>query len=108
MREWKCKLEIEGKNLRDLINNSETEEDRAKIVLYIRKCCKILMTKFEKDSDEYYDIEELYDLLDGDDEIILSDEDITDYGFDSTEELVDARLYDFYNLCDAIDCWIGL
>lgn len=108
MRNWKYRLEFEGKKLRELINNSNSGKDKAEIVLYIRKCCEILMKKFEEDSDEYYDIEELYDLLNGDDEIILGDEDIIDYGFENTEELVDSRLYDFYSLCDDIDCWIGL
>ena len=46
----------------------------------------------------------------GDDEIIENcdngKESISDYGFDSTDELVDERLTEFYDLCDEYGFWV--
>lgn len=86
MRAWKYSLEFEGKQLRELIGGEETKENQASIVKYLRVCCERLMKRMKEEEYGYSDLDELYILLEGDDELILSDEDIYDYGFESRTE----------------------
>lgn len=108
MRTWKYRLEHEGKQLRELISSEETKENQASIVKYLRVCCKRLMNKMNEEDYGYNEVDELYFLLEGDDELILSNEDMDDYSFESRTELVNERLAQFYDACDYVGCWIGL
>lgn len=108
MRTWKFRLELEGKYLRELISGEETRDNQAAIVNFLRVCCDKLMKKMKEDDYGYREVEDLYYLLDGDDQLILGDEDMDDYGFESRTELVNDRLAQFYDACDYVDCWVGL
>lgn len=111
MVKWKMTLKSEGTKLRELIRKAkeeDTPEIQAEIILHLKKLCGSIMKKFDEDDYGYFDIEELESLLDGDDEIILRDDNISDYGFDSIQELVDARLEDFYDCCDKLGVWINV
>jgi hypothetical protein len=108
MKTWRHRLDFEGKHLRSLIAGEETKENQAAIVKYLRICCEKIMKKMKEEDYGYREVEELYLLLDGDEELILGNEDMDDYGFESRTELVNDRLAQFYDACDYADCWIGL
>lgn len=108
MRTWKYRFEPEGKQLRELIAGEETKENQAAIVNYIRLCCDKLMKRMKEDDYGYREVGDLYYLLDGDDELILGDEDISNYSYENRTELVNDRLAQFYDACDYASCWVGL
>lgn len=114
MRNWKYTLKA-GKQLRALINaeDMEEEEQQVAILKQLEVCYKELLER-DKHLDEYDrdDVEENLSLLDGEDHILhlfyAYDAEWFEYGWDSAEDLVNTRLDDFYNLCDACDVWIDL
>jgi len=92
MRTWKYSLEFEGRHLRKLIKGEETRENQAEIIRYLKTCCKILMKQMKEEEFWYSGLDELYFLLEDDNKLILSDEDINDYGFESRTKLINKRL----------------
>ena len=106
MKKWKFVV-TNGKELRKAIH----EENGVFVINVLKKCYEEILYNynFDDETDEEK-FRESYDLLEGDDEIIENcnngTEDISDYGFLTTDGLVDERLTEFYNLCDEYDFWI--
>lgn len=111
MKKWNYTLK-KGKELRNLIHGDETEETDIKIIMLLKECYQELIAQSIFDDDDKYDLEEALNLLDGDDEIVklyfAHDREFYDYGFANAEELINARLQEFYDLCDALDVWIEI
>lgn len=108
MPNWKYKLESEGKLLRQLIE----EEKEPEIIEHLQVCYKRLLSKLTpKDKENFLDdIEESYNLLDGEADVIRDTPDVVvnEWEFISTGDLVDCRLRTFYDHCDDVRCWVGL
>lgn len=106
MKQWKFTV-TNGKELRKAIH----EENGVAVINALKKCYEEILYNYnfddEADEEKFRDG---YNFVFGDDEIIENcdngKEDISDYGFDSTDELVDERLTDFYDLCDECGFWI--
>lgn len=100
-----------GKELRNLIDKSGDWEVSVQVLQQLQKCYQEIIDGYpwedEWDKDQF---QEALDLLDGDDEIIINwmngGEDIKEYSFDTDMDLVDARLYEFYELCDGYRIWV--
>ena len=101
MNKWKMKLH-EGIELRKLIENGEQVE----VLKLLQKIVKKLMVCKEIDEYEREKSEEFSMLLEGDDELVVSNEEPQDFGFNNWEELVNERLEEFYNLCNDNRIWI--
>ena len=109
MGKWKYKLN-EGVKLRELIDgDTDDKENQALIIEQIIVCCKALLEKLDDKDKEYYqmELEDLINVMDGEGDYIRNGEDLYE-SFYSTEELADARLAEFYDICDACRCWIDL
>lgn len=100
-----------GTELRNLINRSGVWEISIEVIKQLQRCYKEIIENYPWE-DEYDkgEFEEAADLLIGDDLIIErwmnGEEDIEEYGFETDEDLVDARLEEFYNLCDSYRIWV--
>lgn len=108
MNKWKYKLELEGKELRKLINEcDETLETVISIYKQIIVCLKLLklkLTKIDKSNLEY-DI----DLMIEDYEIACPEEaDNKLYNYQEEKENLNYNLRAFYDFCDYNRVWIGL
>lgn len=114
----KWNIEVDGKKLREAIDNCQDKKNQAELILILRNTIKETINKLteyytqigEEDVDwELSELNEIYELLDGDDEIVLLDDyEISDvYGFNNSEELVDERLARFYDECDYKRIWIS-
>lgn len=98
-----------GKRLKELIDLGPFKENMIDIIHQLQKCYKEILERYpfkEEDESDKYEIEESYNLLDGDDDIITVGS-FEEYGFDDAEELIDERLEEFYNHCDWLRIWIG-
>lgn len=129
MGTWNVDLEL---NFNRDVKSIETEDCEGQVarLKLLRNTCKEIMDKsnvlkdksgkiyadFSADK-EYYeevlnDFEDLYYLIDGDDEIVedyyKDRNSILDYGFETSTELVNDRLSSFYNLCDRYYIWCGV
>ena len=110
MAKWiyTCKGRTE---LRNLIDRSGAWEISVEVIKQLQRCYQEILDNYpwedEWDKDEFQDA---FDCLNGDDEIIINwmngGEDIEEYGFETDEDLVDARLEEFYNLCDGYRIWV--
>lgn len=100
-----------GNELRMLIDKAGAWEVSVAIIYQLKKCYKEIIDNYPWE-DEYdkSEFEESAECLVGDDLIIQNwmngIEDIEEYGFDNDEDLVDARLEEFYNLCDSYRIWV--
>lgn len=98
-----------GAILKKLIELGSSKENMIDIIHRLQKCYKEILEKYpfkEEDEGDKYEIEESYNLLDGDDDIIATSS-FEEYGFSDGEELINERLEEFYNLCDWLRIWIG-
>ena len=100
-----------GTELRNLIDRSGAWEMSIKILHQLEACYQEIIDNYPFEDEYDKDcFQEAMDLLDGEDEIISEWThdlvDIEEYGFDDDEELVDARLEEFYNLCDSYRIWV--
>jgi hypothetical protein len=106
MKQWKFTVK-NGKELRKAVH----EENGVAVINALKKCYEEILYNyiFDDETDEEK-FRESYDLLDGDYEIIENcnngTESIFNFGFDSTDELVDERLTEFYDLCDEYGFWV--
>jgi len=100
MTNWK-KQTVPGKKLRALVEKATTKEGCVAVVLELRELCEI----FQK----YKGFEDLYNLLDGDDDFIMSnkDEDWEDLGWTGYQDLTQCRLDEFFDLCDDACLWVS-
>ena len=96
-----------GAELRSKIGSSDILKEQSDIILGIIKCCKEVMERFKDDEDIVYDFEELYELMDGEAEIILNSE-WEEIGFDNAEDLINERLRGLYDICDDNKIFVGL
>ena len=96
MRKWKFTIK-KGKELRELI----FKHDSVGVILKLREICDDLIKK------GYDEFEELYYLLEGEDDIIKEGR-LEEFNWNNDEELVDDRLTEFYDLCDNNDIFVGL
>ena len=100
-----------GLELRNLIDKSGAWEVSVQVIKQLQECYQEIIDNYpwedEWDKDRF---QEALDCLDGDDLIIQNwmngVEDIEEYGFETDDELVDARLEEFYNLCDDYRIWM--
>ena len=108
MNKWKYKLELEGKELRKLIDEGdETLETVILIYKQIIVCLKLLkakLTKIDKSNLEC-DIDSMIE-----DFQLACPEDADDniYDYQEEEENLNYNLRDFYDFCDCNRVWIGL
>lgn len=107
MKKWKYTVK-HGNELRKAISN----DDSVQVVKMLAECYNEILQNFSFEDD--YDKEqftEAFELLDGDDLIIIDckngKDNIQNYGFDIINDLVDARLEEFYDLCDDYNIWVG-
>lgn len=106
MNKWKFTVK-RGKELRKAIH----EENGVAVINALKQCYEEILYNYifddETDEEKFRDS---YSFVFGDDEIIENcnngTESISKYGFDSTDELVDERLTEFYDLCDEYDFWV--
>lgn len=114
MVKWKYELRDGARELRRLIDRSleYDRENNAKIIEQIQVCCKRLLNQLTDKDKEYYedDIQDLLDVMDGEADALRNNPDIVtnDWGYDSTTELIDGRLAQFYDICDDCRCWIAI
>lgn len=109
MGKWMYTIQ-NGAKLRNAIDNAETKEDEANIISILRDCYKEVIDSFKTDEDNegvVYDFEEIYDFLEGDDEIILNEK-CEEYGFDSNTDMIDSKLAEFYDICDEHRIFVGI
>ena len=100
-----------GMELHNLIDKSGAWEISVEVIRQLQRCYQEIIDNYpwedEWDKDEFQDA---LDCLDGDDFIIINWmhglDDISQYGFETDDELVDARLEEFYNLCDDYRIWV--
>lgn len=98
-----------GAILKKLIELGSSKENMIDIIHQLQKCYKEILERYpfkEEDEGDKYEIEESYNLLDGDDDIIAAGS-FEEYGFNDGEELIDERLEEFYDHCDWLRIWIG-
>lgn len=108
---WNYRLEEQGKQLREFVDGDLTLENCAKTIDQLRVCCKNIMDQMgNEDKDySYNDFEELYELMDGEADILRNNpSELFEIGFTGGQELVNERLTEFYDLCDSARVWIGL
>ena len=108
---WNYRLEAEGKKLREFVDGDETFENSAACIDQLRVCCKRVMDALRGRDKEYYydDFEELYELMDGEADVLRTNpSEIFEWEFTGATELVNERLREFYDLCDAARVWVGL
>lgn len=102
MREWKMTV-TSGARLRDAIKSGESAE----ILQMICKCCDEVQRRYKKNSGICDEFEELNELVSGEVEACEQKryDEIASWGFQlgpaGIVELVDDRLAQFYDLCDA-------
>lgn len=96
MRKWELTIN-KGRELRDLIN----DKNSIGVIVKLREICDDLIKK------GYDDFEELYFLLEGEDDIIREDR-LEEFGWNNDEDLVDDRLTEFYDLCDDNNIFVGI
>ena len=105
MTAWK--YTINGTTLRELTKVYESKENCAKCIIELRRLTKKCFDMLKDEDYTKDDFEDLYYLLDGDDEICLMEyNEMLEYGWRYATELVNERLEEFYNLCDAERIWI--
>ena len=100
-----------GKELRNLIDKSGDWEESVQILNQLQKCYQEILDNYcwrdDYDKDSF---QEAMDLINGDDKIITDwmngTNDISEYGFDTYEDLVNERLEEFYNFCDEYRIWV--
>ena len=105
MTNWKYKLELEGKLLRQLIDKEETIENIIAIYNQLVVCLKVLKKKLSKTDRGIleYDIDSMIDDL----ECASPDID-DDFDYQEEEENLNYYLRDFYDFCDSVGVWIGV
>ena len=102
-----------GKELRNLIDRAGTWEMSIEILRHLTKCYDEIIENYPWE-DEYdrLDFQEAREILEGDDDIIYEwmsgGDDVSVYGFDDDEDLVDERLREFYDLCDNYRIWVDM
>jgi hypothetical protein len=107
MKKWQYTVK-HGNELRNAISN----DNGIQVIKTLVECYNEILQNysFEDDYDKEQ-FEEANNLLDGDDLIIIDckngKDNIQNYGFDNINELVDARLEEFYDLCDDYNIWVG-
>ena len=100
-----------GKELRNLIDRAGTWEMSIRVLEQLKKCYKEILDNYpwEEEYDEC-EVASAASCLEGDDIVIKNwmngIEDIEEYGFDTDYDLVDARLMEFYALCDEYRIWV--
>lgn len=111
MEKWN--YTFNGSHLRELVHGADSEQNQVEILNTLQNAYNDIIANC-KTLDEY-DIERLEesrDLIDGDDEIVKdffkNPRTIHDFGFESSTELVDSRLEEFYYNLDYFRIWISL
>jgi len=106
MSKWNYNFGENGTKLRGLIK----EEKESETIEQIEICLKFLLSQLSVKDREYHGegIEELLELLDGEADTIRTNlnEVTEEWGFDSIQDLVNARLLELYNICDSCRCWV--
>lgn len=92
------------------LRNAIWDNDLGYTICMIRACIGEIVHHYEmedEDADLVSDFDDLYCLMDGDDELV-ADPDFCDDFYDDAEELVNSRLAEFYDLCDEYDIWVEM
>jgi hypothetical protein len=100
MRKWKYDLGASGLTLRDLIQGEETFENSAACINQLKLCCQEIKAHII-DKDCIYAFDDLYELMDGEAEALRDNPtEIFKSGLTDATQLLNARLEEFYDLCD--------
>ena len=113
-RKWKYRLRS-GKALRTSIENATDLKSIAFMLTRLQKSCSEVMEWAQDDpeaddySSAYSQFEELYELLDGEPEVIRDEPQVLfEWGFTGADQLAEMRLQEFYDLCDEHRVWVEL
>ena len=106
MKKWKYEVKNLSVQLRELINESNSDySDCVKILEKAVEICEYIKTILsEKDKDIW---------VDSFDDMIRDIQDATDYEIsedndtEENEDIVNYYLGDFYDLCDAVNIWLA-
>ena len=106
MKKWKYEVKGLSVQLRELINESNSDySDCVKILKKVVEICEYIKTILsEKDKDIW---------VDSFDDMIRDIQDATDYeisednGTEENEDIVNYYLGDFYDLCDVVNIWLA-
>lgn len=109
---WKYDISIlGGDKLHMMIAESDgSHETMAGILKQLQFCCRniagTMMANSDLDADEFISLAKL---IEGEPELCQSEDyaTICEFGYSSLEELVDARLEQFYDVCDQYRVWVG-
>jgi hypothetical protein len=105
MNKWK--YTIDGKKFNQLLDRQDTQKNCAKVVIELIRMTKECFDLLPTENWYKRGFEELYYLLDGDDELcMIENEDLKEYGFSNRSQLLNDRFEEFYNLCDCTNIWI--
>lgn len=113
MSRWKYNIrECGGIELRHRIytaSKTKAQDDRAAVLEQVERCLKAIIKMLKAQNDDVTAAADLLDLIDGEAELVRSDSPrIKEFGFETPAELVDERLTEFYDICDAKSIWIGI
>lgn len=92
------------------LRNAIWDNDLGYAISMIRACISEIVRHYAKEDEDsglVSDFDDLYCLMDGDDELV-ADPDFCDDFYDDAEELVNSRLAEFYDLCDEYDIWVEM
>ena len=101
MSKWNFRLS-EGLTIRQAINNN----DNVMVITLLQKVTKKLSTDNRLEEDEQEEFRGLNELLEGEEQLVVSNEDVNSFGWENWEEMINSRLAEFYDLCDRYRIWI--
>jgi hypothetical protein len=106
MATWKYSLDVEGKQLRALINKGETVEDIVEIYNQLITCLESLKRKLRKPDAEVLESE--IETMIEDLQYAMPDTEDSDLTYEDEEENLNCYLRDFYDMCDGERVWVGI
>lgn len=114
MGKWNYTLKL-GREIRQVINDDSNLENNCKLIGLLRQAYHEILKHKDLFVDEDEDLDAVEDAiysLDGDEELLEAyqndDPKWEEYVYDDEEDLINARLYDFYDICDSLRIWVEL
>lgn len=112
MKNWGKWEYKENSEIRKLIDKAEDLRGYSEIMKEMYNICNRYLRIFEKENrNDIEDLIEFIFLIEDETEVDNLEEysnDIENYGFNDIEELIDGRLYEFWNLMDDYNIFIDL
>ena len=102
MRHMKWKLKVSSK-IRGCIGECNSEETLNEILNILSKVSKKI-----KDDEFDDDLLDLKNMTEVDLSILKDGDDLDKYNYEDEDDMIDCRLYDFWNFCDKWKIWIEI